>query len=255
MGWRNAPTKAGKSAAAPNWSQFEGRSQVTPQDTENKSAGRGRIRFRQVRKAPSLVVTSLSLVVTWPSIVVTSPSLVVTWLSSLVTSLSFVVTFLSSLVTFPSRLVTRGRRARKSSRKKCNRQAVHRKKRCAIFFRSFFQPVTALLGWSLKKVVNKLLIIDDVVPFVFCRPQYIVVFLAGHGRFTVYKFCTMVHCLRHTYATMTEAHTDAITLMSVLGHADPKTTRRYTHVIQDNVRKLAAVDIYVTPKVPKPVEK
>ena len=64
-----------------------------------------------------------------------------------------------------------------------------------------------------------------------------------------------LHCLRHTYATMTEAHTDAVTLMSVLGHADPKTTRRYTHVIQDNVRKLAAVDIYVTPKVPKPVEK
>lgn len=116
---------------------------------------------------PSIVVTSLSLVVTWLSPVVTSPSLVVTWLSSLVTSLSFVVTFLSSLVTFPSRLVTRGQRARKSSRKKCNRQAVHRKKTVCYFFVLFFQPVTALLGWSLKKVVNKLLIMDDVVPFLF----------------------------------------------------------------------------------------
>ena len=55
-----------------------------------------------------------------------------------------------------------------------------------------------------------------------------------------------LHCFRHTYATMTEAHTDAVTLMSVLGHADPKTTRRYTHVIPDNVRKLAEVDIFVT---------
>ena len=61
-------------------------------------------------------------------------------------------------------------------------------------------------------------------------------------------------CFIH-YATMTEAHTDAVTLMSVLGHADPKTTRRYTHVIHENVRKLADVDIYVTPEGPKPVEK
>ena len=63
-----------------------------------------------------------------------------------------------------------------------------------------------------------------------------------------------LHCLRHTYATMTEAHTDSVTLMAVLGHADPKTTRRYTHVINENVRRLADVDIYVTPETPKPVE-
>ena len=54
---------------------------------------------------------------------------------------------------------------------------------------------------------------------------------------------------------MTEAHTDAVTLMSVLGHADPKTTRRYTHVIPENVRKLTDVDIFVTQDAPKPVEK
>lgn len=53
----------------------------------------------------------------------------------------------------------------------------------------------------------------------------------------------------------TEAHTDAVTLMSVLGHADPKTIRRHPHVIHENVRKLAAVDIFVTSKVLKPIEK
>lgn len=64
-----------------------------------------------------------------------------------------------------------------------------------------------------------------------------------------------MHCLRHTYATLTEAHTDTVTLMSVLGHTDPKTTKRYTHVVSENVRKLVSCDIYVTPDAPKPVEK
>ena len=35
----NAPTKAGKSAVAPTWSQFKGRSQVMERDTENVRAG------------------------------------------------------------------------------------------------------------------------------------------------------------------------------------------------------------------------
>lgn len=64
-----------------------------------------------------------------------------------------------------------------------------------------------------------------------------------------------MHSLWHTYATLTEAHTDTITLMSVLGHTDPKTTKRYTHVVPENVRKLVACDIFVTQGTQKPVGK
>lgn len=150
MGWRKVPTKAGKSAAAPNWSQFERRSQVMRRDKENVRAGRGRIRFRQARKAPSSVVT-------WPSLVVTS--------------LSFAVTFPYSLATFPSRLVTQSQSTRKSSPKKCNRQAVHRKNG-VLFFSLFFQTVTALHGWPLKKTVNKLLITHDIVSCILTDTIY-----------------------------------------------------------------------------------
>lgn len=119
-------------------------------DTENVRAGRGRIRFRQARKAPYPVVA-------WPS--------------SLVTSLSFAVTFPSSLATFPSRLVTQSQSTRKSSPKKCNRQAVHRKNG-VLFFSLFFQTVTALHGWPLKKTVNKLLITHDIVSCILTDTIY-----------------------------------------------------------------------------------
>ena len=51
--------------------------------------------------------------------------------------------------------------------------------------------------------------------------------------------CVAVDTLRNRM--LAEAHTDTITLMSVLGHTDPKATKRYMHVVPDNVGNWSSV--------------
>ena len=58
------------------------------------------------------------------------------------------------------------------------------------------------------------------------------------------------HIFRHTFATLIQPHTDIKTLQTIMGHADIETTLdRYTHLVHENVAKLAQINPYCDTRV------